>query len=187
MRTAQGQFEQARLALLAAENQTSQQYQDLNNLYRELSNHYSTLERDFKALQAELEVLRQPSENVTTPAINTGDVEQKLFTLINQERKSHGLAEFMWGKNLYWYATTNGQNMAANKSQEHSSYASWQEVFRATGYRSGEDMASAAMVVWKNRSQYQQNFLNTVPTYGAVGVYQSGDIFYITYIASQFQ
>ncbi|MFA5317333.1 MAG: CAP domain-containing protein, partial [Dehalococcoidales bacterium] len=147
----------------------------------------NALDNDFRALQTEHDALRRDYDLLTAAEISAGDVEQMLFDLINQERIAGGRAELAWGKNLYSYAISNSRNMAANQSHEQSSYASWQDVHWAAGYRTADDLVNATMIIWQNSPQYQQNILNAVPTYGAVAVYQSGDIFYITYMSSQFQ
>jgi hypothetical protein len=48
-------------------------------------------------------------------------------------------------------------------------------------------MANAAFTVWKNRQGYERSFLSVGANYGAVAVYKSGEIFYITYVADYFR
>jgi hypothetical protein len=202
---------QARLELAQSQNASGQvsfqQYQDLSSRYTTLESdfrsvqasltvlqaqlatlrqQYDAREIDYETLRAQYETLKKDYARLTADNISTDDIEQAIFDLINRERSLNGLAELAWGKNLYLIADTNNQVMTESKSRTPSSYASWQDVHWATGYRTVGDIALATLTIWQNGLQYQQNFLNAVAAYGAVAVYQSGDIYYITYIASQF-
>lgn len=148
--------------------QLSTEYEDLNNKYEELSKQYEI-------------VTEEPAE------INEEDVEQAVFQLVNQERKNNGLNELMWGDNLYKWAMANSRSMATSKRLEYSELFSWQEVFWATGYSTIDRIANAALTIWKDGKQYERNFLSKGANYGAVAVYKSGEIFYITYIADFFK
>lgn len=187
----QFQLNQAQQALVSlnATSVSGQLYQDLNGRYAILESNYQTLQAEQQKLTQDYNQLKQNDGALVSAniSINAGDVEQLLFNMINQERTQNGLKELAWGRNLYDYAIQNNHNMAANQSHERSSYTSWQAVSWATGYRTSADMAGAVMTIWKNELQYQQNFFNVVAVYGAVAVYQSGDIYYVTFIASQFQ
>jgi len=145
----------------------STEYEELNNKYEELSKQYDIL-------------VEEPAE------ISEGDVEQALFKLINQERKNNGLDELMWGRYRYKDAIAHSRYMATSKKLEYPEYG-WQEIFWATGYSTADEIANAALTVWKNHLSYEITFLNRVTYYGAVAVYKSGEIFYITYAADYFQ
>lgn len=150
--------------------------------YGELSSKYEGLNNQFEELNRQYNILIEG-----TAEINGGEVEQAVFKLINQERKNKGLIELMWGENLYKWAQENNRNMAANRRIEYSDYSSWQNVFWAARYSTTGQIANAALIIWKNSLQYERNFLNSVAIYGAIAAYKSGDIFYITYIASPFR
>jgi uncharacterized protein YkwD len=188
----QGQLAQAQQELAQSQNVTSgylvsgQQYDELSSRYAALENNFQVLTAEQEKLRQDYDLLKHDYDLLTTTNISTGDVEQAIFSLINQERSRNGLGELAWGKNLYLYAIANDQNMADSRSEEYSTYASWQDIYWATGYPSVGDITDATMTIWKNRDKFQANFLNVIPGYGAVAVYQSGDIYYITYIASQF-
>ena len=162
-------------AAVKSERETMQaKYEELSAEYEELNNKYEELSKQYDILTEE------PAE------INEEDVEQAVFKLVNQERKDNGLNELIWGGNLYKWAMANSRNMATNKRYEYSDYASWQEVHWAAGYSTTDEIANGALIIWKNGLQYERNIINKVATYGAVAVYKSGEIFYITYIASPF-
>jgi len=179
------------------------EHKELNAKYEELTKQYDAVKSQSETMQAEYDKLNTEYEELTkqfeelsqqydietkgAAQINAEDVEQAVFKLINQERRDNGLDEMMWGDNIYKWAIANSLSMATNKRTELSEYPSWQEVFWATGYGTADRIASAALTVWKNGVHYDLNFLNRGALYGTVGVYKSGDIFYITYIASSFK
>jgi prefoldin subunit 5 len=182
---AKGQFE-----TMQAENKDlSTKYEELSKQYDALKSQSETMQAEYDKLNTEFEELREQYDIETKGAagINAEDVEQAVFKLINQERRDNGLDEMMWGDNIYKWAIANSLSMATNKRTELSEYPSWQEVFWATGYGTADRIASAALTIWKNTVHYDLNFLNRGALYGTVAAYKSGDIFFITYIASSFK
>ena len=186
-----------------SERETIQaQYEELSTEYEELNKQIDTAKSEFETMQAEYEQLSTEYEELDnkyeelskqydiimegTAEINEGDIEQAVFKLINQERINNGLDELEWGVYLYKSALSNSRNMATRKRLEYPEFG-WQEVFWATGYGRADRIANAALTIWKNGLKYETNFLNAVTKYGAVAVYKSGEIFYITYVADYFQ
>jgi len=149
----------------ANHEELSAQHEELNSKYEELSKKYE-------------EVTAEPAE------ISEKDIEQALFELINQARRDNGITELIWGDNIYKWAMGNSRTMATSKRREYSSYASWQDIHWATGYGTANKTANATFIIWQGSLQYERNILNNVATYGAVAVLKSGEIYYITYIAS---
>ena len=178
------------------------QYEELSTEYEELNKQIDTVKSEFETMQAEYEELSTEYEELNnkyeelseqydiimegTAEINEEDVEQAVFELINQERVNNGLDELEWGVHLYKSALSNSRDMATRKRLEYPEFG-WQEVFWATGYGRADRIANAALTVWKNSLKYETNFLNAVTKYGAIAVYKSGEIFYITYVADYFQ
>ncbi len=172
-----GQYEELnrQLGPMKSEFETMQSdYEELSHRYEELNNKYEELSEQFAILT------KEPAE------INEEDVEQAIFELINQERGDNGIDELMWGKYRYKDAITHSRYMATTKRLEYPEFG-WQEIFWATGYSTADEMANAALTVWKNRLAYERAFLNKVTYYGAVAVYKSGEVFYITYLADYFE
>ncbi len=167
----------------------STEYENLGKQLDVVRDEYETLQAQHEYLLAEYDVLRTQYDIVTEePApITAEDVEQALFNLVNKDRIDNGLDEQLWGKYLYKWARANSTNMATNKRIEYSDFASWQEVQWATGYDTTDEMAEAVMTMWRNTRNYERYFLNINATYGAVAVYESEEIYYITYIASNFR
>jgi uncharacterized protein YkwD len=180
-----------------SERETIQaQYEELSTEYEELNKQIDTVKSEFETMQAEYEELSNEYEELSeqydilmegTAEINEGDIEQAVFKLINQERTNNGLDELMWGDNIYKWAMANSRRMATNKRFEYIEYVGWQEIFWATGYGTPDRIAQAALTVWKNRQQYERYFLSAGAKYGAVAVYKSGEIFYITYVADYYK
>ena len=150
--------------------------------YEVLSTEYGELNNQFEELSRQYAILLEG-----TAEINEADVEQAVFELVNQERTNDGTNELMWGDNLYRWAKANSLSMATNKRLEYIEYLGWQDVFWATGYGTADRMANATFTVWKNHQEYERNFLSVGAKYGAVAVYKSGEIFYITYVADYFR
>lgn len=192
LETAQAEYEN----LSAEYEKLSTEYEELNKRfdtvkgesetvqasYEELSTRHEELNRQFEELSEQYDIIIQG-----TAEIDEKDIEQAVFQLVNQGRKDNGLNELLWGDNLYRWATANSRNMAINKRIEYSELFAWQEIFWATGYGTADMVARAAMTIWKDGTQYERNFLSPGANYGAVAVYKSGEIFYITYIADFFR
>jgi len=157
----------------------SAQYNELSVKYDELSTRYEQLSAKYDELGTEYDTLIKGTANVTEE-----DVEQAIFEMINQERKDNGLNKLEWSNSLYWWARDHSTRMATIKSLEYSENLYLQEIFRAAGYSTLDQIAKAAFIIWKeNLTQYERNFLHTYAEIGAVGVSKSGEIFYITYFA----
>jgi len=183
----QGKLTEAELLQQAQNEEWNKQYEAVKSefetmqaKYEGLSTEYEELNKQYEALSKQYDIIIEGTE------INEEDIEQAVFKLVNQERKNNGLDELMWGVNLYKSAIANSRYMATKKRFEYPEYG-WQEVFWATKYTTTDRIANAALTVWKNHLLYETNFLNKVTKYGAVAVYKSGEIFYITYVADYFQ
>jgi len=160
---------------------TQSEFEAMQDNYEELSAEYDELDEQFEELSEQYDTIIEGRVE-----IDEEDVEQALFNLINQERVNEGLDELEPGENLYKWALTNSKTMATNKREEYSDYGSWQAFYWTAGHSTPERMADATLTVWKGKQEYERFFLNVTAKYGAVGIYKSGDIFYITYIADYF-
>jgi len=174
----------------------STEYEELNKQFDDVKSKSETMQAKYEELGTEYEELNKQFEELSkqydlviegTAEINEEDIEQAVFKLVNQERNNNGLNEVMWGVNIYKWAIANSRTMATNKQLEYSEAIGWQEIFWATGYSTADEIANAALTIWKNRQEYARNFLSSGANYGAVAVHKSGEIFYITYVADYFQ
>ena len=154
------------------------EYDELGVKYDELGAKYDDLGAKYDELSRQYNVLMEG-----TADINEEDVEQAVFELINQERRDNGLNELEWNHSLYLWAKSHSRDMAARKRVELSDYDVWQDVWRATGYSTVDRLTSATLAIWKDSVNYERTLLVKGATVGAVAVYKSGDIFYITYFA----
>jgi len=147
------------------------QYEELSIQYEELKEQHEELKEQYDA-------------NVKgTTEINGEDVEQELFRLVNQERKNNGLSELTWNDGLYSCANANNQKMSETKSLVSPECPSFQQVFWFLGYGTSDRIANVALLAWKNNSySYKQNVLNSNAVNGAVAVYKSEEILYITFL-----
>ncbi len=144
-----------------------------------MSAEYDKLNQEFKELKREYDALVQGA------VFSEEEVNQAIFALVNQERTNNGLAEIEWGVNLYGWAKQNSQAMAEKGEYEYSSWTSYQALLITAGHSTLEGLTNSAFLVWKQRKyEYSRIFLNTIIHYGAVATYRSGDVYYITFMAS---
>jgi outer membrane murein-binding lipoprotein Lpp len=121
--------------------------------------------------------------------ITEENIELALFDLINQERISNGLNALNIGHNLEAWSLINSQRMAYSKEYEYyvDYWVPFQKIFIAVGYNSLDGVVNAAMKLWQsNALSYEENILNEDALYGAISAVKSGDIYYITFMASNF-
>lgn len=154
------------------------EYDEVGVKYDELSAKYDDLNTEYDELSSQYNILVEGTANISEE-----DVEQAVFELINQERRDNGLDELEWNHSLYLWAKSHSRDMAARKRVELSDYDVWQDVWRATGYSTVDRLTSATLTIWKDSVNYERTLLVKGATVGAVAVYKSGDIFYITYFA----
>jgi len=188
---------QAQVTNLQSEASAMQaEYDGLRADYDEIKGEFETVQAEHEELSAENDELKaqneELSEQLGVPVEETGeiieaDVEQALFELANQERIDNGLDELEWGKYLYKTAIANSRDMATSGQLEYPSRAAGKEIYRAAGYSTTDGMANATLIIWKDTGNFAVNFLIKGARYAAVGVYKSGDIFYITYMADFYQ
>jgi len=174
-------------------------YEELGAKYDELYIKYDTIQSEYEAKKSQYEALQSKYEELSTEyeelskryeavtdgveAIVEEDIEQALLELINEDRVENGIDILLWKDSLHKLAKDNSIDMATYKDLRYpeSSYE-WREVYWATGYNSAAEIAEATYLIWKNRDIYAKYFLWDYLEFGAVGVYKSGRIFYITYI-----
>ncbi len=156
----------------------------LTNTNEALAGEIADLQLEYDSLKAQYDLLVGMETGITEE-----DIEQALFDLINQERISYGLDALEIGHNLEDWSLINCQNMAFSKESEYytDSWIPFQRVFLAAGYSSLDRLVNAAMMTWQShRLSYETNVLSDEAIYGAVRVVKSGDIYYITFMASNF-
>lgn len=188
---------QAQVTNLQSEASAMQaEYDGLQADYDEIKGEFETLQAEHEELSAEYDELNAQYEELSqqldilveeTGEIIEADVEQVVFELANQERIDNGLDELEWGKYLYKTAIANSRDMAESGRLEYPSRAASKEIHRAAGYGTADGLANATLIIWKDNSNFAANFLVRGARYGAVGVYKSGDIYYITYMADFYQ
>ncbi len=148
------------------------QYDQLNVKYNDLSTRYDELNAKYEAATQEKGVVTEKA------------VEQAIFSLVNQTRRSKGLKDLEWADSIYVWARRHSDDMLAKRKMAFSAYNYRQEVYWATGYSSESKIAEAALLIWQVSPQYAENFINDQLNYGAVGVIKSGEVFFITYFSS---
>lgn len=180
---------QDKLALLQEELTDTEklqgEYDDLSAAFDVVSDELETIQAEYNQLSEEYDALSAEYDTLTGGAagISAEDVEQAIIELVNQERAKNGLIELEWNSGLYKWAAAHSRYMATERRYLYSEYTAWQDIFWAAGYNTLDGIANAAMLVWKESRQYQDNVLHENAVYGVVAVEKSGEIFYITYMA----
>ena len=146
---------------------------------------------EIEALQTEYDSLKAQYDLLVGlgAEISEENIAEALYDLINQERIAHGLNALIPGHNLEDWSLVNCQDMAISKQAEYydNTWIPFQRVFIAVGYSSLDRIVNGAMLMWQSHQlSYEKNILNDEAIYGAVSVVQLGEIFYITYMASNF-
>lgn len=142
------------------------------------------LQQEYDSLKAQYDLLLG-----LEAGISVDNIEQALFELINQERISHGLNTLQLGHNLSDWALINSQRMAVSKEFEYyeDNWVPFQRVFIAAGYSSLDRLVNGAMITWQSHALfYQENVLSEDALYSAVRAVQSGNLYYITFMASNY-
>ncbi|MFC2067159.1 CAP domain-containing protein [Chloroflexota bacterium] len=169
---------------------------ELNTAYEQLKEQDDARITDIQAIQAKydelnegFEVLKgQYNSIIQDTVFSVEEIDQAIYELINQERKNSGVDELEWGKNLYTWAKENSREMAEKGQYKYSDWASWQEILVTSGHKTLDDIANGALNIWKtNDYRYRYHIINTQSKYGAVATYKLGEIYYITYMASNFR
>ena len=170
----------------------------LNANYEDLKKQYAARTDETQAIRSEIQKLTNQFEELKkqyyivvqgTGVFREEGIDQAIFALINQERKSNGVNELAWGTNLYNQAKQNSREMAeTGRFQSSESGAAWKEVFWAAKYGTIDQIANAALLTWKNNDyRYTHAIINPQSLYGAVATYKYGEIYYVTYMASIFR
>ena len=169
-----------------------EQYQSLNISFEELQGQYDARNDEMETLRTEYDELNTKyeqlleQEDVQDIVFDEEEIEQVIFTLINQERTNNDVEELDWGKHLYDKCKLNSREMAERgKFQYPEETGTTGEVFMATKYKSIDQLADATLTIWKNNEyRYKYQIINEQHIYGAVGVERAGDTYYITYLVS---
>lgn len=157
------------------------EYDELNTKYEQLKGQNDARNEEFEELKRQYDMIIQG--NIV---FNEEEIDQAIFTLINQERKNNGVDELEWGIYLYEKCRQNSREMA-ERGEFHYYEGSFisQAVFMATKYGTIDQIADAALIIWTNNDyRYRYGIINEHHIYGAVGTYKFGDTYYITYMAS---
>ena len=158
----------------------------LNEQNEALTQDKANLEAQYAALDTEYDTLEATLAELTQPVtFTTIEVEDEIFRLLNEERVKAGKDEFIKGSAMYNVAKQNSRTMAESGRVVTSGLVLYEETFWAIHYDSVAEIAAAALFTWKaNEYRFEHGALLTSNKYGAVGAYESGDVFYITFTAA---
>ncbi|MCJ7605144.1 MAG: hypothetical protein MUO19_03815 [Dehalococcoidales bacterium] len=168
------------------------QYAELSALNEDIQTQIEAYQSEITDLESQLlEAMATPPEppRETVVPITEEGIEQALLARISQERVNAGLNELLPGTNLPDWADQNSQAMSvAKRTLEFADFlVPFQAAFIAGGYGTVDRIVNGAMLIWQsNAVTYNGNFLGPAALYGAVAIVKAGDIYYITFLASNF-
>lgn len=148
----------------------------------------ASLEAQYAELSAEYEELQETlAEQAQPEIITTEQIENEIFRLLNEERVKGGVSEFILGNTMYNAAKQNSRTMAETGRVVTSALVLYEETFWAIYYDSVDEIARAALFTWMaNEYRFEHGALLPSNEYGAIAAYESGDIIYITFMASAY-
>lgn len=163
-------------------NALTSQYQNLSAQNESNLATITDLQTKYQELKSKYDLLTQP-----TATVNETNVAQALMDALNKDRTANGLPVFLKGTNIIPQAKVDNLNMAQAKAYLVDAHIPFQQEFIMTGYSSVDGFVNATMAIWKNNQQwYDANVLAVDAVYGTVDVYLADNIFYITFLASNY-
>ena len=139
------------------------------------------------------------SSSVRTPSSATaGDLERKVFSMLNSVRNSQGLAPLEWNDDVAAVARLHSQNMADDKFFSHRGsdgsmvddradrlgLGAWRTIGENIAYMRGyDDPAALAVEKWMESTAHRKNLLGPNWKESAVGVAITKDgTYYLTQV-----
>ncbi|HAR85337.1 MAG TPA: hypothetical protein DCR69_06370 [Clostridium sp.] len=147
------------------------------------------------------EKVNTPSKSTTPTTTVTGDfssqIEQLIFTKVNEERARAGMSTLsysslmekyarikskdMGDKNYFDHRNLEGELITAQMASDGISYRSWGENIAYIGGVSDiNELANQFMTNWMNSQGHRENILSPNFTSIGVGVYKAGNRYYAT-------
>ncbi|MEW8993212.1 CAP domain-containing protein [Clostridium sp.] len=148
------------------------------------------------------ETVNVPSKSTTTPTTtDTGDfssqIEQLIFTKVNEERARAGMSTLSYSSIMEKYARIKSKDMGDRNYFDHKnlegelitsqmardgiSYRAWGENLAYIGGVSDiNELANQFMINWMNSQGHRENILSPNYTSIGVGVYKAGNRYYAT-------
>jgi len=129
--------------------------------------------------------------------LNTSIIEQEIFRIVNEERKSRNVNTLIYDKRLAGIALLHSKNMAEQNFFSHTDRESrspqkrvkqyYPEIIGGIGENIAQDfggseqeVAKNLMAAWMNSPGHRANILNKDYSYFGAGVYQNGTYYYAT-------
>ena len=121
----------------------------------------------------------QPTETITL-----AQAESLLLKLINGQRLAANRTALIWSDNLSSLARSHSDHMVIIKRAEYREFEGLQSVAQLVGYSSREEAVRAAYNSWVQTAGHKTNMFSTSIRYCGIGIAQSGEDIYITYLAT---
>ena len=165
------------------------QLADLNDSYNATRAQADVYAARIADLQKQIDELSANTTTTTPLPLTADNIQTALWARINNERAGAGVSHLQPGNNLQGWADQHVQQMAAahRTTTYTDATVGVQAANMAIGYQSVSELVDAAILYWKiSPSWYSSVILATGVNYGAVAVLQSGSVFYISFMASDY-
>lgn len=183
--------------------QLQQQYQDASARVDSLTSQLANVTATYNAtkaqvdgyvaqiadLQQQIDQLSTATPTATPLPLTADNVKTAVWNRINNERAQAGLGQLQLGNNLQGYANQHVQQMASahHTTTYTDAVVGVQAAYMAVGYLGVNELVDATFTFWQvTPSWYNSVILEPNVTYGAVAVLQAGNIFYISFMASNY-
>ena len=167
-----------------------------------LNSQIDGVQDDFAAAQAQIDAYaaqvadlqQQVADLAPTPTpepipLTVENVKTAVWDRIALERVQGFVPQLQFGRNLQAWADQHViQMQAAHKITIYTdAVVGTQAAMQAIGYDSVEELVNATFMYWQiSQPWFEDQILSPGATYGAVAVAQSGNIFYISFMSSNY-
>ncbi len=191
------QIDPADFSKLQQQYQTSQeQVNSLTSQLADATDSYNAAQTQIKGYVAQITNLQQQIDDLSAPvptetplALTEANIKSVLWDRINQERAAAGVTQLAVGQHLVeWSAQHVLQMNTAHRTTTYTDATiPVQAAFMAIGYQDVYELVDAAIYFWKISPQwYSDQVLQPDVTYGGLSVLESGEAFYISFMASNY-
>ena len=116
------------------------------------------------------------------PSLTFEDIEQQVFSLINEQRKAEGLLILTWDRKLEGKAQEHSELMVITQNYEHSDENVFENLYWGINV-SPARLAKSCFDAWIESNRHKSNILEPSIKYGAVGIAGDGTSTFVTFMA----
>ncbi len=194
---AAGQIDPADYSALQQQYQSSQaQVDSLTAQLANASKSYDAAQAEIDDYVTQIADLQQQIDELSAPAtteppvpLTEGSIQTVLWDRVNQERAAAGVSQLTTGQHLVQWSAQHVQQMdtAHHTTTFTDATIPVQAAYMAVGYQEVYELVDAVIYTWKISPQwYSDQILQPNVSYGGLSVLESGEVFYISFMASNY-